>query len=479
MNISRAAAPPDWNGHCWPSLVLPTRTTPARYTTRPEWSSDGESMWMRLSKFSLFNRLSLHALVGLVTVRSDEACSTGVDLRRADPFVPSRLSSILEIPEASALDGFCLFTGHPALTWATTELRYCPACLDLGFHAAWFQWRFVERCPVHRCRLRRGCRQCAAVIPYALNSSMATHPLSCVHCRTSWVPVLDRPAGRCVPITGRAARILRRWQVHVADTMMPVAITPSQPRDQVTGRFVSPPAAGIEIRMACRARHIRLLNRLYEVPPPSPMELLKRPSSEVAITWGNQVLSLPDEDRQTGTMPYARDDWPHFGNDFLAYEQVMKHVGHALFGDTRGILPVRMPGANRCDEVVIHTQDMDADHATALGWSISWYGFSRIYSPVDAPSMPAVGLTGWLAHAPHRPVHVPTDRWRDQMFVWLSEDLARSAWAWSRIVMFMRARGKYLFHAQLVRPSELAGLHQHFQGGAQPFPLSEISKNKL
>jgi hypothetical protein len=139
MNIP-AAIPPDWSDHAWQPLVLSTRIVPARYTTRPEWSCDGESMWMRLSKFSLFNRLSLHALVVLVTVRSDEAPYAGVDLRRADRFVLTRLASLLEIAHVAALDGFCLPGGHPALAWAGTELRYCPGCLEQGFHAAWFQW---------------------------------------------------------------------------------------------------------------------------------------------------------------------------------------------------------------------------------------------------------------------------------------------------------------------------------------------------
>ena len=112
MNIP-ASIPPEWSDHAWQPLVLPTRIVPARYTTRPEWSSDGESMWMRLSKFSLFNRLSLHALVVLVTVRSDEAPYAGVDLRRADRFVLTRLASLLEIAHVAALDGFCLPGGHP------------------------------------------------------------------------------------------------------------------------------------------------------------------------------------------------------------------------------------------------------------------------------------------------------------------------------------------------------------------------------
>ena len=275
------------------------------YTSRPEWSSDGDSMWMRLPKFSMFNRPSLHALVALIAARSDEASSDGVHLRRADRFALSRLSSILEHPEASAIEGFCVLTGHPALAWAATELRYCSACLELGFHAAWFQWRFIERCPVHGCRLRRGCVKCAEAIPYALNRSMATDPLSCARCNTPWVPVLDRPAGRCAPIIGRAARILRRWQVHVADTLMPIATTPCRPRDQATGRFAFQPPPEIEIRMTCLARHTRLLNQLYDVPPPSSLELLGRHTAVAAVVRPSRIVPLPCDDRPTGEMPYA------------------------------------------------------------------------------------------------------------------------------------------------------------------------------
>jgi len=477
MNIT-AAIPPDWSDPPWQPLVLPTRTVPARYTTRPEWSSDGESMWMRLSKFSLLNRLSLHALASLVAVRADEACCAGVDLRRADRFVPSQLCRLLEIAQAAALDGFCLPSSHPALAWSATELRYCPKCLEAGFHAAWFQWRFIERCPVHGSRLRGGCHKCAAVIPYTLDSNLAKHPLSCAHCGTSWVPCLNRPAGRCVPVNGRLVRIFKRWQIHVADAMMSVAAIPFPSHAPVTGRFAPQRAAGIEIRMLCRARYIQLLNRLYEVPPPSLAELTDRCRVKLTMVDEGRIVPSPDEDWETAVIPWARDDWPHFDDDFLEYEQVLKHVGRDLFGDTRRMAPMCLLVPNRYDAIVAHTRDMKADQATALGWSISWYGFSRTCAPEHEVCMPAVGLTGWLAHAPHRPAECPPDRWREQMFAWLTQDLTRSACAWSRIVPFMRARGKYLLHAQLVRPSDLAQVHQHFQGDTQSLPLIEMPANQ-
>jgi hypothetical protein len=478
MNIP-AAMPPDWSDRAWQPLVLPTRIVPARYTTRPEWSSDGESMWMRLSKFSLLNRLSLHALVVLVTVRSDEAHYAGVDLRRADRFVLSRLASLLEIAHVAALDGFCLPGGHPALAWAATELRYCPGCLEQGFHAAWFQWQFIEQCPVHGSRLRGGCHKCDAAIPYTLDSNLAKHPLSCAHCGTSWVPRLNRPAGRCVPAKGRPARIFKRWQIHVADAMMPVAAIPFPSRARVTRGLTPRRGIGIELRMRCRARSIELLNRLYEVPPPSLAELTDRGGVKRAMVDEGRIVPSPDEDRETDVIAWARDDWPHFDDDFLEYEQVLKHVGRDLFGDTRRIAPMHLRVPDRYDAIVAHTQDMNADQAIALGWSMSWYGFSRTCAPERVRRMPALGLTGWLAHAPHRPAEVSPEHWRARMSAWLAQDLERSAWIWSRIVLFMRARGKYLLHAQLVRPSELAQLHQYFQSETQSSPPMKNPENQV
>jgi hypothetical protein len=416
-------------------------------------------MWMRLSKFSLCNRLSVHALANLIAVRPDEALSDGVDLRRADRFVLDKISSLLEISDASTRMGFCCFRTHAALGWASTELRYCPACLEQGFHAAWFQWRFIERCPIHKRRLRSGCQRCAACIPYALNRDMAAHPLSCARCDTCWLPVLDRPAGRCSPIIGQAARVLRRWQLYVADTVTPMTAPADRFRDPTTGRFVAQAPPWLNGRTAYLAGHVRLLNRLYDVPPPSSLELLGRRSTASAAACSTRLNMAADDDyRETNESPYIQIDWPHFGKDFREYEHTVERVGRDLFGDV--LRHVRTPAlwAQPVHKFVVSAQDLASDRATALGWSMSWYGFSRACAPRARLSMPAVGLAGWLAHVPHRPANVPLRAWRDQVNSWLSEDLLTSAWIWSRIALFMRARGKYLLNARLARPCELAAL---------------------
>jgi hypothetical protein len=107
----------------------------ARFTSRSEWSTAGESMWIRLSKFSLCNRLTLHELSNLVLLPPKEIPTSGVDLRRADRFDPARLGDLLQISPTDVTTAFCYST--PGLTNASAELRYCRECLQQGFHAAW------------------------------------------------------------------------------------------------------------------------------------------------------------------------------------------------------------------------------------------------------------------------------------------------------------------------------------------------------
>ena len=55
-----------------------------RCTARPGWSSPGESLWMRLSKFSLCNRLSSAELTELFALRDANGLYMAVDLRRKE-----------------------------------------------------------------------------------------------------------------------------------------------------------------------------------------------------------------------------------------------------------------------------------------------------------------------------------------------------------------------------------------------------------
>ena len=128
---------------------------------------------MRLSKFSHCNRISVAELAGLFARQDDRDALTGVDLRSTAPWDPEAIASILEISPEDVRTSFCCVESSVLATRACTELRYCVPCLQAGFHAAWFQWQVIERCPLHDAPLRTGCVRCAAAIPL---SSTPTSP---------------------------------------------------------------------------------------------------------------------------------------------------------------------------------------------------------------------------------------------------------------------------------------------------------------
>lgn len=170
-----------------------------RYTARPKWSSTGESLWMRLSKFSHCNRMSVAELAILFARQDDRQVLTGIDLRCMSAWATESIALRLEISADDVRASFCCAEPHVLTMRACSELRYCVRCLQGGFHTAWFQLHVVERCPLHDAPLRTGCFRCAAAILYVLGAQLALSPLRCTACHCDWVPTLVRPRGRCAP----------------------------------------------------------------------------------------------------------------------------------------------------------------------------------------------------------------------------------------------------------------------------------------
>jgi hypothetical protein len=404
-------------------------------------------MWMRLSKFSLCNRLTLRELSCLV-LPPKEISACGVDLRRADRFDQDRLSKLLEVSPAAVAAGFCYREPAVGCAGASAQLRYCRECLLQGFHAAWFQWRFISRCPLHKRALGLGCPGCARPIKYAIQREMAEHPLACAYCTRRWVPALHLPAGRCTPISGRPARILRRWQAWVADANMRLFKPPRRQHDLLTGQFVT--AQRSHAALVRNTVHVRMANRLYDTPPPTIPELLEQRPPPFA---GLLRTRSPSESCDPC---FKRTNWPHFTQRFLQFERTLEQAQDALFG--RAICQInKQCWTTLCrQQFVIATNTISADAATAIGWRLSWLGFARACGRPDLLATPALGLAGWIAHSPDRPGTMEYVAWTSQLMAWLHEDLTTSAWIWRRIVLFMRAHKHYLLHPALARPAELA-----------------------
>ncbi len=63
------------------------------------------------------------------------------------------------------------------------HLRYCPICLGGGYHSYWFQFSFLDYCPVHEVRLHARCHTCRyAVGFFNITKQLFSRPYFCVHC---------------------------------------------------------------------------------------------------------------------------------------------------------------------------------------------------------------------------------------------------------------------------------------------------------
>ncbi|WP_408529257.1 TniQ family protein [Paraburkholderia nemoris] len=62
-------------------------------------------------------------------------------------------------------------------------LRYCPVCLEAGFHSAWYQAETLSCCPFHGCELVTFCQTCGAPTSiYGLSATLFGVPYSCWSC---------------------------------------------------------------------------------------------------------------------------------------------------------------------------------------------------------------------------------------------------------------------------------------------------------
>lgn len=96
-------------------------------------------------------------------------------------FTPDRLPrpNEGELLLLSKLDGF-------QSIWLSNKFRFCPICLENGYHSYWFQMNSVIKCPVHGCLLSLICHSCGASSPqYCFGQGLFSRSYMC--------PVCERP----------------------------------------------------------------------------------------------------------------------------------------------------------------------------------------------------------------------------------------------------------------------------------------------
>jgi hypothetical protein len=157
---------------------------------RPSWASRFESLWSLLRKFAYLNAAThgeIHSLFRRddVTRKSLQSkwCLQS-DLRHFGGLDPLKLSNIFGTDYRVLAEATVLKYVHEDEAGDLTYnfLRFCPTCIDQGFHSPLHQLLFLTKCPAHGDRLENRCIECLALtIPYKLPSVSSIDQSNCVH----------------------------------------------------------------------------------------------------------------------------------------------------------------------------------------------------------------------------------------------------------------------------------------------------------
>jgi len=372
------------------------------------------------------------------------------DLRHTGRWDQNALAGVLDISIDDVRDSFCSVMPRHSLSLCSTELRYCEQCLTMGFHAAWFQWTHIERCPLHSVPIRCGCLHCSSPIPYELGAGLALSPLCCSVCERDWVPSLTCPQGQCAPLDSLAVKLMQRWSEYVRKI---VAVEHPLGRDRSTGQFIA--RSQPEHTTATARTHVlTMMNRLFDSPPPMPA----LGTTQCVVVRG-QTPPAWSTNSATSASPCIRFDrghWPHFASDFIRYEHMVLAAHDQLFEIHGREFARERQHRLLLNGLLAPTNSIPRDTAAAVGWAVSWLGPSQALAPPTGFTAPALGLTSWLTNLPVCTRHTSVRTWHEQVAQWLAEDLASSVCMWAEVTEFMSTRGHYLLYGEAVHPMSLA-----------------------
>jgi hypothetical protein len=180
-----------------PILTFDERVLSPRfgYVFRRRWLQPYESIVGMLWEFARMNGLPGHAV-------ARHLCGRAIDpYEGIDPLE-------LDVPLVAQLLGLTRRCVRAAIgtaranASASPDLRYCPKCLNLGYHGRLHQLLHHQRCPIHGLPLRTHCRHCDQTSAYRLDAQLLDAPFRCRHCRFYYTRSGASPPATLWALTG-------------------------------------------------------------------------------------------------------------------------------------------------------------------------------------------------------------------------------------------------------------------------------------
>lgn len=198
-----------------PARIVEIREDELRsdYSWYTSWTTGCESIYALLSKFALLNCLPAREIASLFISRRCGRKTVLVerldlDLREPELFDLPIIAKLCCTTEPAVTAGFVRPKYAHSLRETCPELRYCPQCLECGFHSALFQLTFIARCPIHHVALKQRCERCAGMIPYRLLPSVVQKPFLCPHCEACFAPALRAGPRQALRLSAETRSVL-------------------------------------------------------------------------------------------------------------------------------------------------------------------------------------------------------------------------------------------------------------------------------
>jgi len=415
------------------------------YTRLRGWFQCGESAWSLVSKFQLLNCLSLEQLVELVTPMQRRA-RVPLSFRFAQRFDLARLAVLVDLAPEAAHRAF-LAVNHraPGAPLVARSLRFCKQCLRAGWHLTLSQWRFLRRCPIHRCTLtsRTACCSAHASLAFRLDISPALRPYACPACAQLLAPLLDAPRGRPQSITEAQSQQLEAWTRMIEHYL--AAFSPL-----VSPRRVRPVHKEPECVRARRPRWSFLAEivGVADRPPPA------WPSIAISDI---QASDSPDPDnREHAPLPWPAEHWPHFDGAFQTVASLYARERYQLAERVRvDLYTTRLLETHTAPRTIAHHKAdphrLCTDTLAYWLWRAAWEGTSSIRC-LHAREHPPLGLAAWLAYAPIPNASSRADSKSRQIAQALTQHLHASFHYAHSLVLWMQQERRLFMIPKLLAP---------------------------
>lgn len=156
-----------------PHRPRPRGGGPALHPAHPSHRLHYESLFGLLSRYSTFFAAAAED-IGVLTKHAfgvQNPLLAQLALRPSEIPPHDAESRLIDVLDLSDMEGLARLTCTPYLTreegahhlhspMLCRTLRYCPRCLELGFHSMFYQHFAVRDCPYHDIRLQNGCISC-------------------------------------------------------------------------------------------------------------------------------------------------------------------------------------------------------------------------------------------------------------------------------------------------------------------------------